>query len=273
MRKDSDRSDRNIQTVLEEYYGCYNTQKFIASDPVSIVHEYSGKREREVVAILVSSLAYGRVQSILNSSQDLLERLGGDPADFLLRHNQRQIEAACKGFRHRFTGQETIRNLLCGIKRILHGHSSLEHCMRSQICTSNNELLPAINGFVEELTGFREGIPHLFPAPRKGSACKRLNLFFRWMVRDDAVDPGGWKQPDPKDLLIPLDVHMMRVCHLLGLTKRKNPDLKATLEVTAAFRKICPEDPVRYDFALTRAAMLEGMESIAERFGRRTFRG
>ena len=114
-------------------------------------------------------------------------------------------------------------------------------------------MIPALAEFVEELSSVFAGKPRsLLPSPRAGSACKRHNLFLRWMVRSDAVDPGGWMDIPSAKLIVPVDVHMHRISLQIGLTKRKQANLRTALEITAAFRSIAPEDPVRYDFALTR---------------------
>jgi len=112
--------------------------------------------------------------------------------------------------------------------------------------------VPALHLFAEELrdaAGNLEG--HLLPRPARGSACKRLNLFLRWMVRRDEIDPGGWDAVSPARLIVPLDTHMHRICGSLGLTKRSQADLQAALEITEAFRAFAPDDPVRYDFAIS----------------------
>lgn len=122
-------------------------------------------------------------------------------------------------------------------------------------------VLPALDAFVTELTAVFEGKPvSLLPAPAKGSACKRLNLYLRWMVRKDNVDPGGWDGIPASRLVVPLDVHMHRISSSLGLTARKAADIKTAIEITRAFRKISPEDPVRYDFCLTRLGIRDDLD-------------
>jgi uncharacterized protein (TIGR02757 family) len=117
-------------------------------------------------------------------------------------------------------------------------------------------VLPALKALAAELRrGGAAGCGHLLPDPGKGSACKRLHLFLRWMVRRDAVDPGGWEPSLAGKLLVPLDVHMHRICLALGATRRKSADLRAAVEATRAFRRIRPDDPARYDFALARLGM------------------
>jgi uncharacterized protein (TIGR02757 family) len=155
-----------------------------------------------------------------------------------------------------------MAKLLGGVAGVLRERGSLQSCLCAHRRAGRISLVEALTGFVEELSGSQEGIPHLLPTPVRGSACKRLWLFLRWMVRRDEVDPGGWERVSPAGLLVPLDVHMGRICRALGLTERSQADLKAAREATRAFRRIRPDDPVRYDFALTRVAMCEGMQAI-----------
>jgi uncharacterized protein (TIGR02757 family) len=259
---DAPSSPRELQDFLESCYACYNTREFLHSDPLEIVHEYADPAEREVVALITACLAYGQVTSIKNSVRELLGRLEERPHRFLLEAGEGRIESACRGFRHRFTGAEDMVQLLRGVKRVLEWRGSLESCFCAHCRPDAITLTGALTGFVEDVSGSEEGIPHLLPTPVRGSACKRLWLFLRWMVRRDAVDPGGWDRVSPSGLVVPLDVHMGRICRSLGLTERAQADLRAAKEATAAFRRIRPEDPVRYDFALTRVAMCEGMEAI-----------
>lgn len=253
---------RELREFLESCYACYNTREFIHSDPLEIVHEYEDPAEREVAALITACLAYGQVTSIKNSVRELLGRLEGRPHRFLVDTGDGEIEAACEGFRHRFTGPDDMGKLLRGAARVLERRGSLESCLCAHRQADDITLTGALTGFVEEVSGSEDGIPHLLPTPARGSACKRLWLFLRWMVRRDAVDPGGWDRVSPAGLVVPLDVHMGRICRALGLTERAQADLRAAQEATEAFRRIRPKDPVRYDFALTRVAMCEGMEPI-----------
>lgn len=255
-------NDEKLHEFLEMCYACYNTEEFICSDPLEIVLEYNSREEREVVALLTACLAYGQVKSIKNSVRELLERTGEHPRRFLTDSTPAEIESASEGFRHRFTGPDLISRLLKGIATVLRRDGTLQNCFCRQVEGGQKTHSSALTGFVREISGSPGGIPHLLPSPERGSACKRLWLFLRWMVRDDAVDPGAWDRVDPGGLVVPLDVHMSRICRELGLTDRSQPDLKAALEATDSFRRICPQDPVRYDFALTRVAMYEGMEAI-----------
>jgi uncharacterized protein (TIGR02757 family) len=239
--------------TLDELYARYNRREFIHPDPLEFVHQYRDPLDREVVGMVASSLAYGRVQQILRSVSEVLQRMGESPSNFVLTHSQRNIERILKDFRHRFTGGDQLAALLAGIKRVLVRYGSLQACFVAHCGSKDDTILPALTEFVRELSANAPQVMDmLLPSPRKGSACKRLNLFLRWMVRSDEVDPGGWSGVEVCKLIVPLDTHMHRMSLEVGLTHRKQADMQAALEVTRAFRAIAPEDPVRYDFTLTR---------------------
>lgn len=154
-------------------------------------------------------------------------------------------------------------NLMLGIKQVVAAYGSLHACFLEGLKSTDETILPALTSFVRVLTGTEiRSVGHLIPLPEKGSACKRLNLYLRWMVRKDDVDPGGWTAVSATQLIIPLDVHMHRVGLGLGFTDRKQADMKTALDITAGFGRIVPEDPVRYDFSLTRLGIRSG-ENLA----------
>ncbi len=238
---------------LEQLYADYNRREFIHPDPLEFVHQYSSTLDREVVGMVASALAYGRVRQILKSVSEVLRRMGGSPAEFVLTHSRGSIQKTLADFRHRFTRGDQLAALLGGIKRVIERYGSLEACFVAHCEARDATVLPALTALVRELRADApEEMTMLLPSPGKGSACKRLNLFLRWMVRSDEVDPGGWRGVEACKLIVPLDTHMHRVALEVGLTRRKQADMQTALEVTRAFRAIAPEDPVRYDFALTR---------------------
>jgi uncharacterized protein (TIGR02757 family) len=239
---------------LEELYRKYNRKAFIHPDPLEFVHRYSDPVDREVVAWVASSLAYGRVQQILRSVSEVLERMGSSPGRFLLLQSPNSLKALFKDFRHRFTTGSELAGFLGSIGDAIRRYGSLEACLLSGYRADDADILPALTHFVEVLQcGCGNGPGSMFlPTPLKGSACKRLHLFLRWMVRKDEVDLGVWKNVDRAKLIVPLDTHMFRIAREFQLTNRKQADMRAALEITMAFRTVCPEDPVKYDFALTR---------------------
>ena len=236
---------------LEELYRRLNRRCFVHPDPLEFLYQYEACKDRELVALIASSLAYGRVNQILSSISKVLKEMGPHPAAFIRERSKRELEKTFSQFKHRFTTSRELLSLLINAKEIEARHGSLFECFKSHLKEEDETFLPALCGFTEEL---RQGLKKssLLPDPRKGSASKRLNLLLRWMVRQDEVDPGCWQELGAHRLIVPLDTHMHKIGLELGLSKRRAADLKTALEITSAFRKIEPEDPVRYDFALTR---------------------
>ena len=242
-----------MKDYLDSLYNRYNKQCFVQPDPLQFLYRYDDIRDREIVGLIASSLAYGRVAQIVKSVTAVLDRMVPSPFSFLERASRNVIVDTFSGFRHRFTDGRELSELLKGIKCVVAKHGSLYQCFRSLFCNNDESLLPALSSFVDALKGSsNRGYNSLLPSPSKGSACKRLNLFLRWMVREDDVDPGGWTGLSPAGLIVPLDTHMHRIGRELGFTERRQADMKTALEITSSFRQMVPEDPVRYDFALTR---------------------
>jgi uncharacterized protein (TIGR02757 family) len=238
---------------LEQLYTLYNRREFVHPDPLEFVLQYDDPLDREVVAMVASSLAYGRVRQILKSVSQVLGLMGESPSRFIMEGSLEGIQRVFKDFRHRFTDGNQLATLLYGMKRLIIRYGSLESCFYANRKYNDGNILPSLTVFVDEINAEAPGdMRMLLPSPRRGSACKRLNLFLRWMVRSDEVDPGGWRGVGPDQLIVPLDTHMHRIGLQGGLTRRKQADMCTALEMTQAFRKIAPEDPVRYDFALTR---------------------
>lgn len=246
--------------MLEEAYSRWNRREWIAPDPLELVLPYEAPEDRETAAFIASSLAYGRVAQIVKSASSLLASLGPSPAEFLRGASPARLRSLCSSFRHRFTTGEEMGGLLVALGDILREYGSIEKFL-SRYMAEVQDLVQALSLFSEELR-LKAGIRRTFllPSPAGGSACKRLFLFLKWMVRRDAVDPGGWTLLSPADLILPLDVHMFRICSALGLTSRRQPDLKAALEATAAFRAVLPSDPLKFDFVLTRYGIRQEMD-------------
>lgn len=251
-----------LGTAFDQLYDRYNRRQFVHPDPLEFLYCYDLAEEREIVGLVASSLAYGRVGGILASVSAVLKAMQPSPRRFACGNSLKRIRQNFSRFKHRFTTGEDLARLLWAAGRLIERHGSLEGCFISGLSDSDETVVPALSRFVRGIE-HEAGAPlrFLLPRPERGSACKRLNLFLRWMVRRDEVDPGGWQGLSPAKLVVPLDTHMHRICLALGLTSRKRADLKAALEVTAAFRRIAPHDPVRYDFALTRLGIREAMDA------------
>jgi uncharacterized protein (TIGR02757 family) len=249
------------RTTLERIYDRYHRRCYVHPDPLEFLYLYKDLGDREIVALIASSLAYGNVKQILRSVSLVLRKMGPRPSAFLLDAPSNRIAGTFSDFKHRFTTGQDIARLLWGVKRVIVKHGSLQQCFLSRLHPNDHNVIPALSAFVENL--FPEGCDFLIPTPGRGSACKRLNLFLRWMVRRDDVDPGGWDGVSPSKLLVPLDTHMHRIALTLGLTKRKQADLRTAIEITEAFRKLSPGDPVRYDFVLTRFGIRKDLDPAA----------
>ena len=252
---------RQVKDVLERLYEKYNHHSFIKPDPLQFVYKYRSKADMEIVALLASALAYGRVGQIEKSLTDLFGRMGNSPFEFVRNFNGEQREEL-KSFKHRFTTGDDISDLLESLQVVLGRFGSVEEFFMQGVSEGDKNIVPALSRFCDSLTAGHNGQParsfkFLLADPSRGSACKRLNLFLRWMVRDDDVDTGLWKSIDKAKLIVPVDVHMGRLCKILGFYDRKSISLAAALEITDSFRQIEPSDPVRYDFALSRIGIIE----------------
>lgn len=247
--------------MLESLYDDLNKRCYVHPDPMEFLYAYEAPGDREVVALVASSLAYGRVAQILKSVSKVLDILGPAPREFLLDADDQDLARQLSDFKHRmYTGQH-VSDMLTGAARVIRQFGSLERCFSDGLDPDDQTVVEPLGKFVRRIAAAAgKDYLRLLPDPARRSACKRLNLMLRWLVRSDDVDPGGWSGVGPQRLVVPLDTHMHRIGLALGLTCRKSADLTTALEITAAFRHICPEDPVRYDFALTRLGIRKDME-------------
>ena len=248
----------SLKDHLEEMYRTWNRKEFIHPDPLEFVLAYEDPVVQEIVGLVAAGLAYGRVKSILGSLEKVFGILTSPAAD-LARWSRADLREALAAFRHRWTSGEELADLLGGVGRILEEHGSLERCFEKGVDGADEDYVPALVRFVGRLRAAAGGkASRLLSCPSGGSACKRMFLYLRWMIRRDDVDPGPWRSFAPSGLVVPMDVHMHRVSRKLGLTGRNQADLKCALEVTGFFRRMVPEDPVKYDFALTRPGIRYG---------------
>lgn len=253
-------SARAWKRRFDEIHARYHHRRFVHPDPLEFLYDYSDLRDREIVGLVASALAYGRVAQILRSAAAVLDRMTPSPRRFLDRASRESLRRTFRGFRHRFTTGDHVADMLFAARRAVERHGSLGACFAAGLNGEPDAAIDAMTAFADALTLDHESARFsLVPSPGKGSACKRLSLFLRWMVRQDDVDPGGWVDVPRSLLIVPLDTHMFSLCRTLGFTARKQADLIAALEITAAFRSIAPDDPVRYDFSLTRLGIREGV--------------
>jgi uncharacterized protein (TIGR02757 family) len=246
------RSD--LHALLEDLYGRYNRRTHAAEDPISFLYGCPDANRREVVGIIAASLAYGGLIQIMRSVRNALDRLGSDPREFLLSSPPQKLREACDGFVHRVVNADRLWRLLWALKDVLASYGSLRKCFAAHDDPHALTILPGLRGLADQLRRSGRAPKHLIADPCGAGACKRWHLFLRWMVRLDAVDPGGWEQVRPSRLVVPLDAHTWRMWRALGLTARRTCGLNAALEVTQHLRQHWPDDPVRHDFALMHAS-------------------
>lgn len=254
-----------IKSVLEKLYDKYNHREFIKPDPLQFLYRYSNRGDREIAAFLAAALAYGRVQQIEKSLNDLFGRIGASPYAFVKDFGKTQRQKL-NNFKHRFTTGEDVSDLLELLRGVLGENSSIENYFLLGYSESDENVISALSKFCGRLLGtyakshsgqVTRGLKYLLAGPSNGSACKRLNLFLRWMVRSDDVDTGLWRRIDKAKLIVPVDVHMSRLCGILGFHNLKTVSLAMAVKITEAFKEFESADPVKYDFALSRIGILE----------------
>jgi len=255
----------DMKGILDRLYARYNQRHLIPPDPLQFVRRYGHPMDQEIVAFLASALAYGRVEQIERSLSDLFGRMGQSPSDFTLSFDTSR-RRFLMDFKHRFTAGDDIADLLEVLGWAIRETGSLEAFFLRGCRPGDRTILPALDSFCQSLIGrsavqhdgkVGPGLPYLLTRPAAGSPCKRLNLFLRWMVRKDDVDPGLWTSIDRRRLIVPMDTHMSRLCRILGLYDRKTVSLSTAIQVTQRFAEIAPDDPVRYDFALSRIGIVQ----------------
>lgn len=237
--------------LLEKLYECFNQRAYVEPDPLQMVLEYQEPADREIVGLIAASLAFGNVKQILASIGQILPALGS-PSRHLAETAPKSIQRRFRDFRHRYVSGDDLARLLCGIQRVRAEYGSLEACFVRALRARDEDVVTALGSLVDALCVEPARPNFLLPHPARGSACKRLHLYLRWMVRRDEVDPGGWDRVEPAVLMVPLDTHMHRLARRMGLSQRRQADARTVREITQGFRQWAPGDPVRYDFALTR---------------------
>lgn len=229
----------------------YNHPRFIETDPIQVPHTFKIKEDIEIAGFLTASIAWGNRKSIIHNAYRMMQLLDRAPYDFIMNHKEDDLERLLPFVHRTFNGDDFIQ-FIKSLQHIYTNHGGLEHIF--SIHAEPYSLQRAIHEFKKtffEINHLRRTQKHLSD-PLKGSAAKRLNMFLRWMVRDDnsGVDFGLWKKLNPSQLSCPLDVHSGNVARKLGLLHRKQNDAKALEELDASLRRLDPNDPVKYDFAL-----------------------
>jgi uncharacterized protein (TIGR02757 family) len=243
---------RALKARLDRLLATFDPQARRATDPVGFVHRYARPEDREVVGLVASSLAFGQVATVRASVTRALGVLGPAPADVVDGASEGELRRRLDGFVHRVYRGPDVARMLARAGRVRRRHGSLGHAMATHFDGTGGDLREALARFADGLRGVRPspGLAHLVSDPRAGSACKRLLLYLRWMVRpDDGVDLGQWPLA-PSCLLMPVDTHIHRIARNLRLTDRATASWRTAEDITAVLRDLDPTDPVKYDFAL-----------------------
>ncbi|MDR0909983.1 MAG: TIGR02757 family protein [Spirochaetaceae bacterium] len=239
---------RSLKNNLDHWYRVINTEAFIPNDPVQFPHRYRNRKDIEIAAFLAATIAWGKRTMILNSCEKMFALMGSHPYDYVMQ-NFPSTYSPPRACIHRTFFIDDFTYYCNGLNAIYQKNNSLE-----KIFAKQNTVWEGISAFRNEMIAANGGIVSKHVAnPAANSACKRMHLALRWLVRREGpVDLGLWKNIDPAGLYIPLDVHVGRTARQLGLinAKRQANDRKTVEELTGKLREFCPEDPIRYDFAL-----------------------
>jgi uncharacterized protein (TIGR02757 family) len=255
-----------LRLKLDELYGGYNAER-VATDPVWIVRRFDRPDDREVVGFCAAALAFGRVQSVINSIDGLLAVMGSSPSAYVRAFDPNRDGRAFDHLVHRWTRGPDFAALVWVLRQMIDSAGSIEGFFVQDLEADAIDVEPALESFsrraclldVKKIYGAsrgRRGVGYFFARPSTGGACKRLNLFLRWMVRADHVDLGIWSRVGPSQLIVPLDTHVVRVGRCLRLTRYRSPGWRMAADITRSLREIDPADPIKYDFSLCHVGMM-----------------
>jgi len=241
----------DLKEFLDKKVSIYNCPDFIAKDPISIPHGFEKKEDIEIMGFFASIFAWGQRTTIINKCKELIDRLDGTPYDFILNHKENDLKQLL-GFKHRTFNDTDLLYCIDFFKRHYYKFESLESAFFPRKDMSVEEGLIYFHKYFFSHPDAPKRTQKHISTPSRKSACKRLNMFLRWMVRSDnrGVDFGLWQQIKPSDLICPLDLHVERTAKKIGLLAREKPDWQAAMELTERLRLLDPTDPVKYDFAL-----------------------
>lgn len=257
----SGQNTSNIKKILDRFYREYNFRKRLAHDPIEFPHRYSDPGDIEVAGFIAASLAYGKVGHFKPVIEKVLEPCGKHPSEFIVNFSLKKDAGYLSGVSYRFNREEDILCLVYMLSCVLKEWGTLRKLFSHFYKEEDRDIRNALTGFVEHLYDIDTsviygtdtkpyGLKQMLPSPRRGSACKRMNLFLRWMARSGDIDLGIWGNIPSGKLIIPLDTHIARISKCLGLTQRASSDWKMAGEITSSLREFDPEDPLKYDFAL-----------------------
>ena len=247
----------NLKQKLEYHYKVFDKSK-LSPDPLQFLHYFKDEKDIEIMGFLTSVFAYGNVKQIENTLEKIVANFDETPYQFIKSFRYLKNLNTLNIIKHRFYSSDDIINLFDLLSKEVNDYGSLKNIFLKGYKSSDNNVKNGItnfsnhflDSFIETFGKISNGIKFMFPLPEKGSACKRMNLFLRWMVRKDELDFGFWNEIEKNKLIIPVDAHIARICNNLKLTERKNVSWKMAEEITEKLKKFDPNDPVKYDFAI-----------------------
>jgi uncharacterized protein (TIGR02757 family) len=250
---------KELKEFLDDKVYLYNKPSFIESDPIQIPHQFSLKEDIEIAAFLTATIAWGNRKMIIKNANRMMNLMGNSPHDFIMQHSENNLDKL-NSFVHRTFNGIDFTFFIKSLKNIYVYHNGLEPVFAKN--AEINSLQKSIHHFKNVFFEIEHPLrtqKHVSD-PLKGSAAKRINMYLRWMVRNDStgVDFGIWKSLKPSQLSCPLDTHSGNVARKLGLITRKQNDAKALLELDTNLRKMDAKDPAKYDFALFGLGVFEG---------------
>lgn len=250
-----------LKEFLDRKVDEYNQPSFINNDPVCIPHAFTVQQDIEIAGFFAAVFAWGTRTGIIQKCRDLMQRMDNAPYDFIRYHADHHLKQLL-GFKHRTFNDTDLLYFVSFLQHHYKGSATLETAFSRWMRPGDEDTGKALNGFYHYFFSL-EHVPartrkHI-ASPEKKSTCKRLSMFLRWMVRDDGrgVDFGLWKHITPAQLVCPIDLHVARVARRFQLLQRQQTDWQAALDLTACLKKLEPEDPVKYDFALFGLGIME----------------
>jgi len=255
-----------LRSALDRLYDNFNVDHAVA-DPVWIVRRFDRPDDREVVGFIAGALAFGRVQSVLQSIEGMLAVMGASPAAFVRGFEPGRDRSVFDHLVHRWTRGADMAALVWAMHQMMATSGSIEAFFAEGHRIDAEDVSEGLQSFSTRALALdrkavygraqpKPGVAYFFSRPSSGGACKRLNLFLRWMVRQDRVDLGVWSRVRPSQLIVPLDTHVIRVGQCLRLTRLKSPGWRMAADITASLRKLDPIDPVKFDFSICHVGMM-----------------
>lgn len=269
-------SEHSLRIALDRLYDGFNAQHSV-SDPVWFAHRFERGDDREIVAFIASALAFGRVQSVINSIEGILAVMGPSPAAYVRDFAPARDRKAFDHLVHRWTNGSDFAALTWILHNMLERSGSIEGFFLEGLPPEAVDVGEGLQSFSTRALAIdqkpiygrsrpKPGVAYFFSNPSSGGACKRLNLFLRWMVRRDQVDLGVWSDVRPAQLIVPLDTHIIRIGQCLGLTGYRSPGWRMAVEITASLRRLNPDDPAKFDFSMCHIGMMNAC-GFEKRFG------